>query len=301
MRTPRRFNLLLVRSDGTRILRLTLPRWAVAITVGGAAVGLTLMATSFIAMYGDYRSLREQRAALSLLLPRVSEQQALLEAYQARTRELRAEIAGWREIHARILQPFGPDAGPAGRSVGIGGGTAPSPLEGDGDRVGVKEDLARLAGLVREEGENLRALELFLSRAGKVIASLPSRWPIRGPVNSVFGQRLSPWAKGAEFHGGIDIGAPVGTPINAPAPGIVVFAGRHPEYGVALVIDHGNDTKSLYGHLSKLGVGADQKVRRGDVIAFTGNTGRSSGPHLHYEIQVHGQAVDPNTYLWESD
>jgi len=79
----------------------------------------------------------------------------------------------------------------------------------------------------------------------------------------------------------------------------VIFAGRHAEYGVTLIIDHGNDTKSLYGHLSKLNVAADQKIQRGDRVAFSGNTGRSSGPHLHYEIQVRGQPVNPNTYLWE--
>jgi murein DD-endopeptidase MepM/ murein hydrolase activator NlpD len=118
-------------------------------------------------------------------------------------------------------------------------------------------------------------------------------------VNSEFGRRLSPWAPASEYHSGIDIGAAIGTPVRAPAPGVVVFAGRHPEYGIALIIDHGNDTKSLYGHLSKLDVAADQKVRRGDVVALTGNTGRSSGPHLHFEIQVQGQPVNPNTYLWE--
>jgi murein DD-endopeptidase MepM/ murein hydrolase activator NlpD len=262
-------------------------------------VGLILVATSLVSIYGDYRSLREQRAELSLLLPRVNEQQALLEAYQARARELHAEVAGWRQVHARILQPFGPDVGPAKRSAGIGGATASRPVDGDGGRAGVRDDLLRLAGLVREESESLRALEHFLSRAGKVIASLPSRWPIRGPVNSEFGRRVSPWARGSEFHGGIDIGAAVGTQVSSPAPGTVVFAGRHPEYGITLILDHGNDTKSLYGHLSKLHVAADQKVRRGDVIALTGNTGRSSGPHLHYEIQVRGQSVNPNTYIWE--
>ena len=97
----------------------------------------------------------------------------------------------------------------------------------------------------------------------------------------------------------MDIGVPAGTPVRAPAPGTVVFAGRHPEYGITLIIDHGNDTKSLYGHLSRLNVGADQKVERGQVIASSGNTGRSTGPHLHYEIQVKGQPVNPHAYLWE--
>jgi murein DD-endopeptidase MepM/ murein hydrolase activator NlpD len=290
---------VLRRRDGSRIVKATLPRWVVAVTVTGLAVGGGLVATSLGAIYSDYASLRSQRATLAAMLPRLADQQAVVDAYRAQARDLRAEIDGWREIHARILEPFGPDAGPGTRGSGIGGGTSTSPLDSDADRLSIKEEMVRLADLVKEEGDHLRALEQFLSGAGKVLATLPSRWPIRGPVNSEFGRRLSPWTAVAEQHGGIDIGAPIGTPVQAPAPGTVVFAGRNAEYGLAVIIDHGNDTKSLYGHLSRLSVAAGQSVRRGDFVALTGNTGRSSGPHLHYEIQVGGQAVDPYTYLWE--
>jgi len=79
----------------------------------------------------------------------------------------------------------------------------------------------------------------------------------------------------------------------------VIFAGQHAEYGVTLVIDHGNDTKSLYGHLSRLNVAMEHAVKRGQAVALTGNTGRSSGPHLHYEIQVKGQPVNPHSSIWE--
>lgn len=271
----------------------------IGVTLGGVGVGIALVATSLGVIYSDYLSLRHQRDTMSVLLPKLTEQQGLLESYQSRVRDLRSEISGFREVHGRILAAFGPDAGVSKREAGIGGGTATSALDGDADRASVKEDLARLAGEVKEEGDNLRALEQFLARAGKLLASLPSRWPIRGPLNSEFGRRPSPWAESSEFHSGIDIGAPIGTEVKAPAPGTVVFAGRQAEYGVTLIIDHGNDTKSLYGHLSRLNVAADQKIQRGDLVAFSGNTGRSSGPHLHYEIQVRGQAVNPNTYLWE--
>jgi murein DD-endopeptidase MepM/ murein hydrolase activator NlpD len=291
--------VVLQRRDGTRILRATLPRWVVAVALGALAVGAGLVATSLSAIYGDYAALRDQRATLAAMLPRLADQQEVVEAYQAQARHLRAEIDSWREVHARILEPFGPDAGPGKRGSGIGGGPSRSPIDGDADRFDIKEEMARLADMVQEEGEQLRALEQFLSRAGRVLASLPSRWPIRGTVNSEFGRRLSPWAPVAEHHSGIDIGAPIGTPVQAPAPGTVVFSGSHAEYGLAVIIEHGNDTKSLYGHLSKLGVAAGQQVRRGDLVALTGNTGRSSGPHLHYEVQVGGEAVNPYTYLWE--
>ncbi len=294
------FNVLLVRGDGTRVLRLTLPRWVIAVTLGGVGVGMALVATSLGVIYSDYLSLRHQRDTMSVLLPRLTEQQGLLESYRSRVRDLRSEIAGWNEVRGRILAAFGPDAGLSRRGAGIGGGTATSALDGDADRASVKEDLARLAGEVKDEGDNLRALEQFLARAGKLLASLPSRWPIRGPLNSEFGRRASPWAASSEFHSGIDIGAPIGTGVKAPAPGTVVFAGRQAEYGVTLIIDHGNDTKSLYGHLSKIHVKVGQRVERGFIVALTGNTGRSSGPHLHYEVRVKGQAVNPRAFLWNA-
>jgi len=247
----------------------------------------------------DYLALRQQRDSLASMAPRLAEQQALIDLYQTRVRELRAEIDTWRELHARIWEPFGPDVGPGTLGAGIGGGSNTTLHEISPASAGVREELARLSDSVKEEGDNLRSLEQFLGRAGKLLAVLPSRWPVRGPVNSDYGRRLSPWTSSAEFHSGMDIGAPVGTEVHAPAPGKVVFAGRHPEYGIAVIIEHGGDTKSLYGHLSRLNVSVDQNVERGQVIARTGNTGRSSGPHLHYEIQVNGQPVSPQSYIWE--
>jgi len=294
----RRFNLLLVRADGTRVLGLSVPRWTLAVGIGGFAL-LALLAICSLRFLDDYLSLRSQRQTLIALSLKFAEQQALIDLYQRRLRDLRAEIDGWRQVHAKIWAPFGPDVGPASLGPGIGGRTAASPLDGPSESEGAKDELARLSGSVKQEGENLRSLERFLSRAGKLLASLPSRWPLRGPINSDFGIRPSPWTTNAEFHSGLDIGAAIGTPVHAPAPGMVVFAGRLPEYGIAVILEHGNDTKSLYGHLSRLHVALDQKVERGQLIASTGNTGRSSGPHLHYEIQVGGEPVDPHTYLWE--
>jgi len=291
MRKPRQFNLLMVRDDGSRVLRLSVPGWVVGAMIGGFAV--TLLGLAFI--YPDYVSLRNQRATFSALSARLASQQSLIDASQQRMREIRGEINSWRDLHAKIWEPFGPEASPARRGAGIGGGVGAA----DGDRPPVKEEMDRLLGIVKEEGESIRSLERFLGRASRVLASLPSRWPVRGPVNSDFGQRRSPWAPNSEFHSGIDIGAPIGTPVRAPAPGVVVFAGQHPEYGITIIIEHGNDTKSLYGHLSRLNVAVDQSVQRGDTIALTGNTGRSSGPHLHYEIQVKGQPVNPHSYIWE--
>jgi murein DD-endopeptidase MepM/ murein hydrolase activator NlpD len=291
-----RVQVVVERGDGSRVIRLSAPRWAVSVAVG--LLGLVLVAGG--AWYRDYLSLRAQRAQLTAMQDRLAEQKKTFDGFQERVARIRGEVDSWRALHDRIWEPFGPDVGQDRRSSAVGGrsGAAPTPI--DEPSAGTLEELERLAAVVGEEAQNLRVLERYLGKAGRVLGALPSRWPVRGPVNSEFGRRMSPWLDDSvEVHSGLDIGAPRGTPVIAPAPGIVIFAGGQAEYGVTLVIDHGNDIKTLYGHLSRVGVALDQKVERGQVVAHTGNTGRSSGPHLHYEIQVKGQPVNPRSYLWD--
>jgi murein DD-endopeptidase MepM/ murein hydrolase activator NlpD len=295
MSARREFNLLVVHGDRRRIARVTLPRWLI-LTVLGLFLAVPASVT---VIYKDYLALRSQRASLNELAARVAEQQGIIDASRSKMRQIRAEIDGWRELHTKIWEPFGPEDGAAKRVTGIGGGTGPARAAEPPDRAAIGDELERLTSLVKEEGDYLRALERFLGRATRVLAALPSRWPVRGQVNSAYGSRTSPWSAKTEFHDGLDIGAAVGTPVKSPAPGTVVFAGVNAEYGQMLIIEHGNETKSLYGHLSKLHVTVNQKVQRGDLVALTGNTGRSSGPHLHYEIQVKGRSVNPTSYLWE--
>ncbi len=295
MRKPKRFNLLFVHGDGTQLLRLNIPRW---VLYGGLLV-LILGASALGAITGDYISLKHQRGQMTALRYQVTEQRTLIDTFGRRLTDIRNEVGSWRELHAKIWEPFGPDEGSVRKGTGIGGGTGAGQAEAMGDRLAISRELERLAANVNEEGQSLRALERFISKAGKVLAALPSRWPVRGSVNSEFGPRLSPWSEVNEFHSGIDISASRGTPVKAPAPGAVVFAGRQAEYGLAVILDHGHDIKTLYGHLDKILVTPGQQVERGQVIALTGNTGKTSGPHLHYEITVKSQPVSPRRYLWD--
>ena len=294
MRQPHRFNLLIVHGDGTRVLRLNLPRPVLY----GTLIVLALAVSTLGAIFGDYVSLKRQFGQVAQLQRQTAEQQALIESFHSRIAEVRGEVSSWRNLHAKIWEPFGPEAGPAPKGTGIGGG-APVRAAFPGDRVALSQELDLLSATVNEEGQSLRALERFIAKAGRVLAALPSRWPVRGAVNSEFGRRLSPWTGAPEFHSGIDISSERGTPVKAPAPGTVFFAGFQAEYGNTVILDHGNDIKSLYGHLQKIQVTQGQRVERGQVIAVSGNTGKSSGPHLHYELLVKGQAVNPRGYLWD--
>ncbi|MFC6645146.1 M23 family metallopeptidase [Granulicella cerasi] len=127
----------------------------------------------------------------------------------------------------------------------------------------------------------------------------PDMWPVMGPINSGFGEREDPVIGGGtgEFHKGVDIGSPLGTPVHAPAPGRVVKAGMGNGYGREIEIDHGNGIKTVYGHLSGWNVSAGETVVKGQVIGFVGHSGRTTGNHLHYEVQVRGNAVNPHKYL----
>jgi murein DD-endopeptidase MepM/ murein hydrolase activator NlpD len=130
-----------------------------------------------------------------------------------------------------------------------------------------------------------------------MLADAPSLWPIEGRVASSFGERQDPINGEGAFHTGIDIDAPYGTPIRAAADGDVINAAMASGYGREVVIDHGHDLSTVYGHLSAFAVLAGEHVTRGQVIGYVGQSGRATGPHLHYEVRVHNVPVNPHKYL----
>lgn len=133
-------------------------------------------------------------------------------------------------------------------------------------------------------------------RPGSV--SIPSRMPVEGiRLTSDFGMRAHPVLGGRRAHKGVDLAGPVGTPIHATADGMVSKAEWFSSYGLYVSLEHGGDIQTRYGHMSRLNVAAGQQVRKGDIIGFVGSTGRSTGPHLHYEVRVAGEAVNPIPYM----
>ena len=124
------------------------------------------------------------------------------------------------------------------------------------------------------------------------------QWPLSGPITSPFGMRPNPFGGGnIEFHPGIDIGVAVGTTVSAAAAGRVIIAGWVSGYGNYVAIDHGGGMSTGYGHLSQFFVSVGQDVQRGQAIGASGNTGRSTGPHLIFEVRRNGSPIDPNPFL----
>lgn len=177
-------------------------------------------------------------------------------------------------------------------------------------RVAVAREVRYLEDLTAQEEAQLEALiraeQAALARerrAGRIpTPSTPTlgemQWPLRGPITSPFGMRLNPFGGGqTEFHPGIDIAVDVGTPVASAADGRVIVAGWVSGYGNYVAVDHGNGLSTGYGHLSQIYVAVGQNVQRGQALGASGNTGRSTGPHLIFEVRRNGTPVDPTPYL----
>jgi murein DD-endopeptidase MepM/ murein hydrolase activator NlpD len=170
-------------------------------------------------------------------------------------------------------------------------------VEGQRDyaSLAVRIDGAVSETLIREQG----VLELYnsLSERQNLLSATPSIKPARGWFTSKFGYRISPFTGRPVMHNGLDIAASPGAPVFAPADGIVSYAGYDPGYGKLVSIDHGYGVITRYGHLSQISVEVGQRVKRRELVAAVGNTGRSTGPHLHYEVRVNNIPVDPINYV----
>jgi len=127
--------------------------------------------------------------------------------------------------------------------------------------------------------------------------SAPNLWPVEGQVTGSFGERIDPFNGEGAFHSGVDISSPYGTRVVAPADGVVMLTDQMGGYGRTIEINHGNGIVTRYGHLSGFAVTAGQTVHRGDVIGYVGASGRSTGPHLHYEVRINDTPVNPYKYL----
>jgi len=168
---------------------------------------------------------------------------------------------------------------------------------GEGGPARPVDSAAALAALEAKTAKlehEMRMYESFIRFHG----SRPSIWPVFGRLESGVGGRRNPFSgRGYEYHEGQDIDATYGTPVQAAASGRVITAGWQRGYGKVVYVDHGNGLSTRYGHLSEIDVAVGQTVTQGQTIGLVGSTGRSTGPHLHYEVRINNQPVDPKTYL----
>jgi len=274
-------SLILVHGDGSRVMRVCLPRSIVYLTAGVFATA----SAATIGLSNDYRRLVHDSGRIAAFQQREADQRAMA-SVEARVAAVRGEISAWKALHAKMWKAFG--LTPSGEGADA---SAVAPQQ--------SEEVVLLASSVAEEGPRLKQLEHVVGRMGRIVNALPLTWPVHGQVHSEYGMRRSPWGGRRENHKGIDIGSPPGTPVRSPAAGMVVAAHAGGGYGRNVILDHGNGVGSRYAHLKKVGVTVGQHVEKGEVLGLVGSTGRSTGPHLHYEVLVDGQPVNPREFLDE--
>ena len=225
----------------------------------------------------------ELKKANETLERTIGEVQGRLEEFEERTARL-ALAAG--------LEPdrtFFPGADDGGAMAGRGG-----PY----DRVPESPDDLLERGEWIDRG--LQRLEKVLDRREKTLVSTPTIAPVHGLITDGFGRRRDPFTGRWAIHRGLDIAARVGTPVVAPADGVVVETGRERGFGRIVRISHGTGYTTIYGHLHRILVRPGQKVHRGETIGLVGSSGRSTGPHLHYEVHKNGRAVNPLYYILDA-
>lgn len=215
--------------------------------------------------------------------------------FEASTAKLQAQVVTLQGMVTKLGVMAGLDQLPPDATVGGVGGL--SSLETKAPQTSSPESLLKMETSVSLLTERSKALAEFYKDRGTLLAATPSVWPVRGYLSAGFGNRNDPFTGQRDFHTGIDISTPIGTRIQAPADGLVVSCGVKGGYGNAVVIDHGYGVVTRYAHLDHFNVKPGQRVRRGEVIAFVGNTGKSTAPHLHYEVWVNDQAQNPIQYI----
>lgn len=174
----------------------------------------------------------------------------------------------------------------------------------DIDRLVFKPVFARLDSISLASQKGVFELQQVISRLSQqkiLLASIPSMTPVDGWITSGFGQRSSPFTGEPAIHRGIDVAAPMGTPIYAPADGVVVFSGTRNGFGNFVLVAHGYGVVTGYGHNAQNLVSPGQVIHRGDQLATVGRSGRSTGPHLHYEVSINGRTVDPMKFILNID
>jgi murein DD-endopeptidase MepM/ murein hydrolase activator NlpD len=180
------------------------------------------------------------------------------------------------------------------KSRAMGGGSTPFMASSAMGAFGTPDTafgvLRDILGAIENRLANVRS---GVERRQALAAATPSIWPVAGGISSSFGVRRDPFTGDPDFHPGLDISANAGEPVHATAEGVVMAAGFSGSYGNLIVIDHGYGISTRYGHLSRFAVTSGQQIHRGDVIGFVGSTGRSTSPHLHYEVLVNGRLTDP--------
>jgi murein DD-endopeptidase MepM/ murein hydrolase activator NlpD len=310
MLRKRYYILFVARDEDGRVRKISLPVQYVYGFVAAALVG----AFTIVGLAGSYTRMLLKTESFNQIR---QERETLRKNYQqmaAVAHERDIQVASLGALASEVTAIYGlkQNKMTAGgkQTSAAAAAAAPTPsnlaLTDDVSQQQVKLSLDQFYSLRSQalSGRVSRALEGGLTSGSSSslsdwtqVADAPSLWPVEGRVTSGFGEREDPFNGEGAFHAGLDISAPTGTVVRATGDGLVDSAASVSGYGREVIVDHGHGVRTVYGHLSGMIVLAGQHVVRGQVIGFVGQTGRSTGPHLHYEVRINNVPVNPHKYL----
>lgn len=269
---------------------------------------LSLVAVAILSLYlvYEYNDAKDKVWELQSVREELMQQKAQVQNFALNMLDYKRQMFLLRDLDTKLRRVV--SLGPRDRAqqvLGIGGpdelGLQNLTTMGEKKQAeALKEmhqELSQLKGAASRQEASLQMLIEYFEDKRSLYASTPSVWPVRGWVTSPFGNRTSPFSGILKFHEGLDIAAQTGTPVMAPADGVVVKAGFSTGYGNMVEISHGYGIKTVFAHNSRLNVKAGQRVKRGDIISYVGDSGSSTGPHLHYEVRLNGLPVNPVKYM----
>ncbi|HRV24907.1 MAG TPA: M23 family metallopeptidase [Smithellaceae bacterium] len=295
------FTLMIIPRSSSTVKKITIP------TYFARSLGLFFFVAFVVFLYFiyDYASIKRDKAELQRLRVETKEQARQVKDLALKVDEFADRMEELRQFDKkiRILASY-QTARDKKMPLGIGGAVSSDVrlkelLDSDNQKIvaEMRRNLSAMNEDANYREQSFNELLSFLREQKSILAATPSLWPVRGWVTSEFGMRESPFSSGVEFHNGIDIATRYGKEIIAPADGLVVEASNRAADGNYIKIDHGHGYATLYCHLSKFAVKEGMRVKRGDVIAYVGDTGRSTGSHLHYTVLVNNVSVNPRRYL----
>ena len=270
-----------------------LRKWQVTNLQIGIATGALLLLTFAAAFFiGSHFSTKVNPVEIARLKSENDRLRKTNRTFESSLQRLQGQLTEYEDRTRQLAIVAGVESLESGVEAGIGGGTLTDEVE-PGDLPMMEDRAAGIAGA-------LDVVEAKLDERLRWISSTPAITPVKGIFTSGFGYRSDPLTHGRGVHQGVDIAAAPGQPVRASADGVIVQAGEIGGLGQAVVIAHGFGVITRYGHMSRIDVRPGQRVKRGDLVGRVGNTGRSTGYHLHYEVRVDGNPVNPLAYILDS-
>lgn len=274
--------MLVARNSEGELLKIPIPLHYLYVFIAGALIGMltiTGMAGSYVRMLLKAERFNQLRDEKDALKSRYSRLEQIAQENQLQAESLSSLAGEVSTLYGLKPDPVFQRDDPASASIEQFYALKNTAMSGAAS-IGIGMDITDAT-----------------TRDWVRMASAPTLWPVDGRITSGFGERMDPFDREGAFHRGVDISSQIGTPVIAPADGVVRFADLMNGYGRAIMVDHGQGITTLYGHLSGFGVANGQIVHRGDTLGYVGQSGRSTGPHLHYEVRIFNTPVNPYKYL----